>query len=96
GIISIDYVTGDFKFKGKKYKVAARNELLPYLYFDPQLVMIKFAEAHDTPAFQKTKGEMRTYFVGDTVQLRKHQFIIKEVSPLLENITIQRLGKTKE
>jgi len=90
---SIDYVTGDFKFKGKKYKVAARNALLPFLYFDPQLVKIKFADAKDTTAFQKTKGEMRTHFVGDTVQLRKHQFVIKEVSPLLDEITIQWLKR---
>jgi hypothetical protein len=95
-VISAEYMTGNFKFKGKKYRVAVRNALLPHLYFDPQLVKIKFAEAKDTTAFQKTKGDCPTHYIGDTVQLRNKQFVIKNVSPYLDYLTIQRLRRSKE
>jgi hypothetical protein len=87
-IASIEYKTGVFKYKGSKYKVAVRNALLPYLYFDPRVIKIKFADAADTSAFQKTGGRQPTYYIGDTVLLGKHLFKIKKVSPLLNKITV--------
>jgi hypothetical protein len=90
-VISAEFKTGTFKFKGNKYKVAARNALLPYLYYDPRAIKIKFADAADTTAFQKINGRQLTYYIGDTVTLDHHTFKIKKVSPLLNKVTITPL-----
>jgi hypothetical protein len=92
-VISAEYKTGTFKWRGKKYKVAVRNALLPYLYYDPRAIKVKFANAADTTAFQKVGGRQLTYYIGDTVRLGEQNFMIKNVSPLLDKIKISPIKK---
>jgi hypothetical protein len=92
-VASVEYRKGSFRYKGKRYQVAARNALLPYLYFDPRVIKIKFADAGDPSAFQKSGGRLPTYFVGDTVLLGQHQVVIKKVAPLLNKIKFQTVRK---
>jgi hypothetical protein len=94
-VASVEYKTGTFKFKGNKYQVAARNALLPYLYFDPRVIKIKFADATDSTAFQKIRSRQPTYYIGDTVLLGKQKVRILKVSPFLDKITIKALTKTR-
>lgn len=88
-VASVEYRKGSFRYKGEKYQVAARNALLPYLYFDPRVIKIKFADAADTTAFQKVRSRQPTYYLGDTVLLGKQKVRIIKVSPLLDKITIK-------
>lgn len=94
-VASVEYKTGTFKLKGVKYMVAARNALLPYLYFDPRVIKIKFADTGDSTAFQKVTSRQPTFYIGDTVLLGKQKIRIIKVSPLLDKITIKALTKTR-
>ena len=88
-IISGQYFTGTFKYKGKKYTVAVRNSMLPFINYNPRFFDIKFTPDIDDPLFPKY--DRLKYHLGDSIKLDNASFIIKSISPFLKDISFKKI-----
>ncbi|MCU7549236.1 hypothetical protein OCK74_08920 [Chitinophagaceae bacterium LB-8] len=94
-LYSFEHVTGLFKYKGKKYKVSVGNQMQPYRDYNQRYIVVKFNPMRKG-AVLKDQNPRLLYDKGDTLfSLGKQQFIIKNISPTLDEITIQQLKKKK-
>ncbi|MBO9683153.1 MAG: hypothetical protein J7502_10885, partial [Flavisolibacter sp.] len=87
GLISGQYFTGTFKYKRKKYEVAVRNSMLPFINYNTRHFDIKL-NSFNGDSF--SKNTVPTYHLGDSIKLGKATFVIKDISPFLEHITMKR------
>ena len=92
GLRSSESYTGNFRYRGKKYRVATRSSSGSSFANIQKAIAIKFAEGREDSAFLKRWNSRPEYRSGDTAVLAKRVFRIKEVSPLLRNITLQPLN----
>lgn len=95
-LVSVDHFIGQYKYKGKKYKVIVRNRIQARVDDNNKSIIVKFVAKKNNTDFQKHWNRVPEYKEGDTLfQLNNQQFVIETISPHLDYITIQRLRVPK-
>jgi thiol-disulfide isomerase/thioredoxin len=94
--VTSENFTGRFRFKGKTYKVAAGNTKHPVRSNKQEHIKVKFAEGKEDSAFQKYWYTRPEYYKDDTALIGKRAFVIKQVSPFFETITLKPLKKAPQ
>jgi len=91
-VVHSQYYLGAFKSDQVNYTIGVRN-LFPWAVFSKSYPVLKFTEKSSTEAFKGKFTKEDMYYEGDTLMLNQNWYTIKEVSPLMEYITLKHLTK---
>ena len=96
-IIDAGYSLGHFTVKGVPYIVVGRPQRTLNFSYNPQSYGFRFAEGRDVTVFQQTTPKPHSMLQqGDTISLNKRRYRIKQVSPLLDAVTLQPVRNSRK